>query len=164
MFPRQAFASMLHLFVVFTFFVVGFGFIALPYLPEMRVQVVDFFSHHFETCHVVGLSLLVAAFVLLAGFYALDRGKYLVIKMGAKADVSIVRAAVEECFTRAFSTEMKLGDVQVDRKSEIAIEVSIASLEEDQREELFLRAEQEIGTLLKERFGYRKPFLLIVKE
>jgi len=219
--PRQALASALHIFAALSFFAVGVFFVALPYLPSVRIQVVDFFLVRFEQCSLIGVALLIVALVLLAGFYALDRGRYLVIKMGTAVytnnpegrefdkecalnlsqaqpaakqpnlnklgdgdglqiqrlptqsetdlrgclciDLGIVRQAVEECFNRQFQKKLSLSEVEVGRKSRLEIEISMEPLEESAREELFVRAEKELGALLKERFGYAKPFYLIVR-
>ena len=58
---------------------------------------------------------------------------------------------------------MSLSDVEIARGQRIEIKVSIETLEEDAREELFVKAEEELGILLRNRFGYTKPFDLIVK-
>ena len=71
--PRHALVSALHLFVLFAFFLAGAFFLAVPYLPELRLEVMEFFRDDFETSHLVGVGFLVTAFLLLAGFYALDR-------------------------------------------------------------------------------------------
>ena len=73
--PRQALVSTLHLFVVLAFFVAGFFFVSFSYLPQVKEKI-------FEKSTLIGLGLFVTSLVLLLGFYALDRGRYLVIKMG----------------------------------------------------------------------------------
>jgi hypothetical protein len=154
--PRQALGSTLHLFVVLAFFLAGLFFVSLPYLPEVRAQI-------FEKATVIGLALFITSLVLLLGFYALDRGRYLVIKMGIKTDVNVVRQTVEECIAVHFRKRIFLSDVEMDRKSRIEIRATFASLDENEREALYIEAEKELGILLKERFGYTKPFLLLVK-
>lgn len=161
--PRQAFISVLHLFSVFSFFASGIFFVALPLLPIVRMRVVDFLLIHFEKCSVIGLALLIAGFILLAGFYALDRGRYLVIRMGVFVDLDLVRQAVDECFVKQFQKKISLSEIEVSRKSRIEMRVSIDPVEESAREELFTLAEKELTLLLRERFGYAKPFQLIVK-
>ena len=154
--PRQALASALHLFVVFAFFIAGFFFVCLPYLPEIRVQI-------FEKCTLIGLGLFITSLVLLLGFYALDRGRYLVIRMGISADVNVVRQTVEDCLMKQFPKKIALSEVEIGRRSRIEIKVRMAPLAEEEREELFIEAEKQLGILLRDRFGYSKPFYLIVK-
>ncbi|HSX10191.1 MAG TPA: hypothetical protein VLF94_00525 [Chlamydiales bacterium] len=161
--PRQALASALHLFVVFAFFVAGLFFVCLPYLPETRIQIIDFFSHDFERCTLIGLAFFLTSVLFLLGFYALDRGRYLVIRMGLSADINIVRQTLEECFQHQFSKRIHLNEVEIGRRYRLNITVSLAPLSEEAREDLFIEAEKQLTLLLRERFGYSKPFYLIVK-
>ena len=154
--PRQAFASALHLFVVLAFFLAGFFFVSFPYFPQLKVQI-------FETSTLIGLGLFAIALILLVGFYALDRGRYLVIRMGVSADLGILRQTVEDLFAREFSSRIALADIEIGARSRLEIGISLTPLNEEVREELFIQAERHLGTLLRERFGYEKPFRLIVK-
>ncbi len=154
--PRQALVSTLHLFVVFAFFLAGFVFVALPYLPEVKTQI-------FEQSTLIGLSLFLVALVLLLGFYALDRGRYLVIRMGVFTHVDLIRQTVEDCFARQFPKRISLSDIEIGRKSRLEIRASLAPLDEEAREKLFVEAEKQLTLLLRERFGYVRPFQLIVK-
>lgn len=154
--PRQALASALHLFVVLAFFLGGLFFVSLPYLPQLKTEI-------FEKSTLIGLGLFIASLVLLLGFYALDRGRYLVIQMGVSTDPKIVRQTIEDCFVRQFGKKVSLSDVEVGPKSRLEISVSLAPLDEGAREEIFIEAERHLQVLLKERFGYTKPFRLIVK-
>ncbi len=159
---RQALASLLHLFVVFAFFIAGFFFVALPYLPESRVRVIDFFSLEFEKCTLVGLGFFALSLLLLVGFYALNRGRYLVIQMGVAADLKVVRQTVANALSEQFPKQIALNDVELGARSRLAINVTLAPLEEEAREALFIEAEQHLNTLLRARFGYSKPFYLVV--
>ena len=148
--PRQALVSALHLFVVLAFFIGGFVFIALPYLPEIQMQLI-------EKSTLIGFTLFAASLVLLLGFYALDRGRYLVIQMGTSTDVNVIRQTVEECFERQFPKKIFLSDIEIGKQLEI--HVRMADL--DERE--MAAIEQALSLLLKDRFGYSKPFHFIVK-
>lgn len=154
--PRQALASTLHIFIVLAFFVAGLFFVMLPYLPEIRTEI-------FEKSTLIGLILFITSLVLLFGFYALDRGKYLVIRMGVSVDINLIRQNVEDCIARQFAKKIFLSDVEIGPKSLIEISVSLGPLREDAREELFVEAEKQFTLLLKQRFGYSKPFRLIIR-
>lgn len=160
--PRQALASALHLFAVSAFFAAGLFFVALPYLPETRIQIIDLLSNQFEKCTTIGLGLFLAALVFLLGFYALDRGRYLVIKMGISTDLKIVRQSIEECLAKRFSKKISLREIEVGPRSRLELQVRLAPVDEAAREELFINVEKELSILLQERFGYSKPFHLIV--
>lgn len=161
--PRQALTSTLHLFVIFAFLLAGLFFVSLPYLPQTRIQIIDFFSAQFEKCTLIGLGFFLAALVLLVGFYALNRGRYLVLKMGVAADVNLIRHTVEDCLMRRFPKKISISELEIGRKSRIEMKVKLAPIDEDIREELFIQVEKELGLLLYERFGYSKPFYLIVQ-
>ena len=163
---RQAIASSLHLFAVLAFFAAGFFFFALPYLPELRIRIADILLTRFEFCTPVAFGFLLAALLLLVGFYGLNRGKVLRIEMGrhlASVDSDVIRMTLEECFKKHFPAQISLNDVEVISGKTLEIAVAIAPLDEGMQEELFVNAERALQTLLKERFGYAKPFYLIVK-
>ena len=148
--PRQAFVSAIHLFVVLAFFAAGFIFVALPYLPEIQTQLI-------EQSTLIGFALLVTSLILLLGFYALDRGRYLVIQMGTATDLNVIRQTVEECFDRQFPKQIFLLDIELGKQLEIRARMA------DLDEHAIAAAEQALSILLKDRFGYSKPFHFIVK-
>lgn len=161
--PRHALAAILQLFVVLAFFIAGFFFACLPYLPTTRIELIDFFSNRFEKCTLIGLGFFLTSMLLLVGFYALNRGRYLIIRMGVSTDIHIIRQTLEDCFQRYFPKKITLNEVEIGRKSSLDIKVSLMPLDEEARECLFIEAEKQLAVLLRERFGYSKPFHLIVK-
>ncbi len=161
--PRQALTSALHGFVVFAFFIGGLFFCCLPYLPSVRVQLVDLFSNRMQTCTQIGFWIFLASLVLCLGFYTLNRGRYLRIRMGAFADLHLVRQTIEDCLTRQFPKKISLSDVEMGRKAQLEIRVSLPSLNDEMRTQLFIEVEKALVSLLRERFGYAKPFYLVVK-
>lgn len=158
---RQAFASALHLFVVLGLFMAGLFFVALPYLPASRLQLIDLLTNRFEKCTVIGISFFAVSILFLLGFYALDRGRFLVLRMGISTDLRIVRQTVEDLFARQFSKKLFLKEIAVGPKAVLELNVHLIPLDEFEREELFVQAEKELSALLRERFGYTKPFYLI---
>lgn len=160
---RQALASALHLFVVLAFFLSGLFFISLPYLPRTQVDLIDFFSNQIEKCTQIGMGLFLVAFLFLLGFYALNRGRYLVIEMGISTHIKIIRIAIEDCFAKQFPKKIQLKEIEIGPKSRLELRVNLFPLDEEVREELFIEVEKELTLLLKKRFGYSKPFHLIVK-
>jgi hypothetical protein len=158
---ERAIAAVLHLFVIFAFFTLGLFFVLLPYLPLAQERSAHFLMHRQEDCTLVGILLFAATFVLLIGFLTLNRGRTLRLKMGTEVDAELIRQTLEKYFEA--SPMISLREVQIPSGSRLEIGVSIAPLEEDAREALFVKAEEELQTLLKERFGYSKPFHLVVK-
>ncbi len=159
---RQAIASALHLFVVFAFLIAGLFFVLLPYLPLTRIELIDFLSNRYEDCTKVGMGLFLVALIFLLGFYTLNRGKYLVIKMGVSTDLKVVRQAIEDCFAKQFSKKISLREVEIGPKSHLGFKVHLTPMDEASREELYVQVEKQLGILLQERFGYTQSFHLIV--
>lgn len=162
--PRQALASMLHLFVVFAFFAAGIFFVSLPYLPELRVKVADAILGGYEVCAIVGLGLFAASFLLLVGFYSLNRGHFLRIAMGrhlVEIDAKVIRDTVEDCFKKEFP-KLALQDLEVIWGRKLEISVSLGAVEDE--EALLQKVEENLSQLLRHRFGYKKPFALILRE
>ncbi|HSX25650.1 MAG TPA: hypothetical protein VLE89_01415 [Chlamydiales bacterium] len=162
---RQAVASVLHLFVVFAFFAAGFFFISLPYLPRLKEKVADLFLSESLFCTQLGFGFFVTAFVLLIGFYSLNRGRYLRVSMGkniAEIDVQILSQTIEECFKTHFPKEISLTEVEIPRGASIEIGVKLASIDEKKKKELLIQIEKKLQTLFIQRFGYSKPFHFII--
>ena len=149
--PRQVFAPILHLFILFSFFTGAFFFLAFPYLPHLKEK-------FFEKSPWIGLGLLIASLILLLGFYLLHRGKYLILRGGVSVDLHVVRQTIEDCLSRQFP-KISCRDVELGTKSRIEIRISLKL----ERKEELLQVEKQLGRLLQERFGYLKPFYLIVK-
>lgn len=134
----------------------------------MRVQIAEMLIQSYEKCTHIGIGFLIATLFLTISFYALNRGRYLVIKMGGKnsstANIRVIRKAVEDCFNREFGKQIHLKDLEIGSKSHLDFSVSLTPKEESIREDLYIEVEEHLNTLLKERFGYSKPFNLIVKQ
>jgi len=158
--PKQAIASALHLFVVLAFFVSALVFVLIPYLPLTRMAIIDFFSHRYEQCTQIGMGLMALSLVFLVGFYALNRGKYLVIQMGVSTDVRLIQHVVEEYFNSHFPQKIALKEVTLGPKSSLSF--MVATQEKDQMS-LFVEVETGLSLLLRKRFKYTKPFHLVVK-
>src|SRR4051812_16248876 len=116
---KQAFASILYLFVLSVFFGTGLFFIAVAYLPQIQVLAIDFFAHRAHDSSVVGLSILSLTFLLFLGFHALNPGRYLFLKMGdhtAVLDRKMVQKAVEGVFKdqKIFLKEIDLSGTRLE--------------------------------------------------
>lgn len=163
---RRALASALQIFVVFTFFCAGFFFFCLPFLPEVRFQLSDLLLNNAELCTPVAITFLVAAFILLIGFGGLNRGRFLYIEMGThtvSVEAALIRHSLEECFKTHFPEKVHLSDMEILFGKKIEIGVSMASSDPRDQKEILIAAEKHLQLLLRQRFGYVKPFRLILK-
>ena len=164
---RRALASLLYLLVVSTFFSAGLFFVSLPYLPDVRLQLEFYLLHSFEIFTLIGFGFLAAAVFFFFGFYALSRGRYLVIKMGggnAEVNKRLIQLTIEEWLRTHFSKKLSLINLEIIRGHQLEIGVQLHCTHEQKEEEKLLqRVEQEFQTLLGQRFGYTKPFYLVVR-
>lgn len=159
---RQALLSVLHLFVLFVFFSVGLFFLALPKLPKLHLYIEHLFLQNPSACSLFGVGFSLAGLLLLAGFYGLSRGRYLHFRMGknqTEIEAGVVLQTLEEFLKARFSKEVQLLDVELIR-SKIHIKVSLTA---PHQEETLGRVEKELTPFLRQRFGYTRPFDLIVK-
>jgi hypothetical protein len=145
----------LHLLILLTFFLGALFFSFLPLTFE-RLDLV-------KKAPLIGAGLFLAGLFLLLSFYLLHKGKFFVIKMGVVADVRLIRHTLNECITRQFPDKISLSQVEIGRKSRIEIKVSLQPQERKAKKALLVDAEREFGNLLRDRFGYTKPFYLILK-
>ncbi len=159
---RQALLSILQLFVLFVFFSIGLFFLAIPKLPQFQTYLEHLLLQNREACFQLGLAFCLAGSILLIGFYSLNRGRYLSFRMGknrTEIEVSLVYQTLEEFLKSRFSNEIQLVDVELIRSK---IQIQISSKNSLQKESL-LRIEKEIAPFLRQRFGYKQLFDLIVK-
>lgn len=159
---RSAFLAILHLFTVFSFFAAALFVMAVRYLPNVRMRIVDFLIVDFERCSLIGFMLLLAAAILLLSFYLLEKGSFLVIRMGLSIDLKLVKSAVEECFSRQLCRKVSLLDVEL--ADEMKLEMKVAIQSEEKEEDLLQQTEKELAFMLAKRFGYQKSFALIVAQ
>jgi hypothetical protein len=163
---RSAMRSLLQLFASFSFFAGAIFFFSLPFRPLLRLKISDVLLASPSLCHLVGAFLMAASIVLIGGFYFLSRGRYLRISMGGNPisiDAAAVYKTVEECLKSQFGPQIALSDLYVVRGGKLEIEISLAPSVDPIREEVFAAVQKQLVPLLEEKFGYSKPFNLIVK-
>lgn len=160
---KQAIASSLQLFAVFALIALGLLFFALPYLPEARVRFAQLVLEREEACDQVGIVCLSLGFLFFIGFYGVNRGKELVLKMG-RYPVSVHTDVIEEMLQQRLQKyAVVLQGVEIVNGKRLEISVVLGPIEQARQEVLLKEIEQSLETLLRERFGYFKPFHLHVK-
>ena len=162
--PKSALRSLLQFVCVFSFFTAGLFFVFLPHLPRVREELVQALLKSPGRFTQLGLGILLATLFLTLAFFGLNRGRYLLIKMGVTTNIKLIRHAVEECFYRKFPEKIRLTEIEIGSKAHLNFSVSLSAVDELAREELCQGVEEQLNILLKERFGYSKSFNLIVKK
>lgn len=163
---RRAFASALQIFVVFSFFGMGFFIVALPFLPEVRFQLSEKLLHQTDFFTSAGIVFFLTALFLFMGFYGLNRGRFLYIEMGQhtiSVEEALIRHSLEECFKLHFPQKIRLSQVEILWGKKLEIGVALSSYDEKSQRELLMAVERQLQLLLRQRFGYIKPFSLILK-
>ena len=163
---QRSFISFLQVLVVFIFFGFGLFFFALPFLPEVRFQLSDFLLNEPELCNPAAIIFFAAAFFLLLGFYSFNRSRLLYVEMGshsASVEEALIRHSLEECFKTHFPQKIELSDVEIIGGKTVQIQVSLGSNDIEKQQEMLASAERHLQVLLRQRFGYIKPFYFVLK-
>jgi hypothetical protein len=159
-------ASALQMFVVLIFFSAGLFFFALPFLPEVRFSLSDFFLSDGEDFAKIAIALWSATLLFFIGFYGWNRGRFLYIEMGshtAAVEEALIRHSIEECFKTHFPQTVQLSQVAILWGKKISIEIVFSSKDPKKRKEFLASAEKHLQFLLRQRFGYVKPFSFICR-
>lgn len=167
MFFRQALAGMMQLFAIFVFFAIGFVCVCLPFSPPLRLKLVHILLEDSDCLVWMGLGFFSLTFLLTMGFYGLSKGRFLLLKMGelvTEVDVKILKKTIPPFLSKQFAARVLLIDLDVFKNQELRIGLSIAPMEAKEKEKTLLDAERHLQTLLSERFGYRRPFIVQLKE
>jgi hypothetical protein len=162
----RALASALQGFVVFAFFCAGLFCIALPFLSETRFLLAEILVSECDVCFQIGLIFLGTSLLLLLGFYGANKGSTLYVEMGVHTvsiEKVVIRHSLEECFKRLFPQKIELSDVEIIFGKRLEIEVFLSSTDEKIVKEQLSAAEKHLQFLLRQRFGYTKPFCLILR-
>lgn len=162
---RQAIGSVLQTFVVLTFFGASLFFFFLPSYPHLRFALSQILIDRPDLCIQIALCLLATAFLFFFGFYWINRGYYLVLQMGKNSlaiDEKVLWQTLEPILERKFASRLNLNQVSIERGKRLSFGLEIPPMSEEEKELLLLEAESELEMLLRERFGYRRPFIVQV--
>ncbi len=160
---KQAITSALQALVLLVSFSISAALFALPHYPELRMQLSDVLLRHTELLTQAGFDVLGVSLFLLIGFHWVNRGYYLVLNMGKntlEVDEKIIWQTLAPILEKKFESQLHLQEVTVEKGKRIAFSVQFDSVSEERQEAVLLEAETELETLLRERFGYRRPFLV----
>jgi len=166
-FFRQALIGMMQLLAVFAFFAIGFVCVSLPFFTHLRLQAANILFEESRLLIWVGVAFFSFALLLTLGFFSLSKGRFLLLRMGehtTEIDVRILKKAIPPMLTKQLSGKVRLRDVEVFKNRELRIGLTMAPMEDKEKETILLDAEYHLQTLLSERFGYSRPFIVQLKE
>ncbi len=163
---REAISSTFHLLVVMLCLALaGLSWI-LPFRPDWCLEVIRCLADDHAVLFKVGLGWIFLSLVFALAFFAVGRGKFLNIVMGshrASVERKVLQQVIEAFFREHFKGQVSDVDVAFGLKNSLEIAVDIPSLASLEKAPLLEKAEKGISTLLRERFGYEKPFTLSVR-
>lgn len=160
---KQAISSSLQLFAVFAYLFAGLFLFALPFLPEAKVKLAQLILEQDDACIQAGIVFSSLSFLFFIGFYGVNRGKELTLKMGTHP-VSVHGDIIEEILAERLKKHaVILHAVEIINGKRLEISVSLGAVKQEMQEDLLKEVETSLECLLRDRFGYFKPFHLNVK-
>ncbi|MEN9654146.1 MAG: hypothetical protein RL235_258 [Chlamydiota bacterium] len=164
--PREAIASVLHLFILFLFVMVSASCFALARLPEARLRLAHLVLDEPETLTEIGVALLIVTVLIGVAFWGLERGRLLILKKGKPSvavDVELVRQTLAEILKKESPLSVAVLKVSVGRQGRLEIGLHTGKADPLKEPELIAQVERSFETILKSRFGYVKSFSLFLK-
>lgn len=156
--------SALHFFIVFFILTVGLFFFVLPYVPHLRIFLINSLLESLEFYQILGATLIGGSFLLLLALYFINRRRFFQIEMeGLKIEVeeSLISEMVSNYWKGRFPNQEPYADVVIHGKQSLEVFVT---LPEEKEEGFFEEIQKELGTLLARQFGYQKPFTVNLVE
>ena len=137
----------------------------LPSRVDWRFQGIEWLEKNPEAFYAGAAFFAAIAFVFLLGFYGVGRGQYLRLHMKPREvfiDVKLLEHALEACVKEHFPLEIYGASVAVAAKERLEVAFDFAPLDPKEKEETLRKAEEQLGILLRDRFGYTKPFTMVL--
>ena len=163
---KEAITSALHLLVILFCFGLSIFSLALPFRPDLRLVGATWLQEAPQQLYWIGGYFALAGLFFLSSFYLLGRGKVLRISMGTPGityDRKILKCIVNEFFANHFPQTALKAEVAFLPKEELEFSMEFPPLKEEEQKELLESIEQKLTVLLRDRFGYEKPFTLALK-
>ena len=162
---REAVASALHLLVIGSFFALALFLFFLPSRPDWRVAAVEWLLEQPGQFYWLAAAFAAMGCLFMLGFYGIGRGRFLRLLMKphmAIVDAKLLKQVIEECFRIHFPRQVRGADIAVISKQRLDVVVDLLPLEENRQPRLMREMEKQLSYLLRERFGYTRPFILSI--
>jgi hypothetical protein len=156
-------ASVLHLFVSMIFLSAGALLLGLFVFEPGRLKLAEALIAEPEYLVVAGAAVLSLGVFLVLGFYLAHRGKFLVVRMGERkvvVDAKVIASTLRPLFHKQFGRRLDLMSVEIGAKGQLEIALRLAP--QVDAEQTLTILEVELQNLLAERFGYKRPFKLVL--
>ena len=162
---KEAIVSCLHLLILFFFFAFACFWFALPHMPEWQMQGLHFLSEGCRGSGYMALGCLGCALLLWIGFYGFGPHKWLRLQMGShltSVEIPVVQQTVAAFFREHFPEQVNLQKITFLKGNRVEMAIACFAKTPQEQKALLKQMEQGLQVLFKERFGYTKPFYLVV--
>ncbi|MCH9630947.1 MAG: hypothetical protein S4CHLAM37_09580 [Chlamydiia bacterium] len=159
--------SVVHLFVVLFIIAAGIFFIMLPSLSSFRVNLASLLTEGSAFFVKLGIAFLSFGFLLLTGFYFLNRKKYLKLKMGCGKtliDEAIIKDYLKNYWQEVFPGQEVQSDIILHFPQKLEIIAQLPKIKEEEKDTLLARVQNELGVILARKLGYEKEFFLTIND
>jgi hypothetical protein len=159
----QALISAIHLVLVFLILGVGAFLVSLPWAPFFCYLFANLLIYSPEILFAGGVFFLLIGLLMLFGFYAIYKQRYLRIKMlpyPFEINPNLLTKYFHEYFLKTFPGKSFQFDVEVLSKQRLEITLLSPPMLADEIEPFLKKIEKEIGKILSHEFSYHKEFVL----
>lgn len=153
------------------FFILSLGalFVAISSYPHVRFILTSFLhSPKVDNLFYIGVTTLGLGVLLVIGLYFLGRKKTFQVQMQClKTDIDkeIIREYVSVYWKGIFTGSHRKVDVALHPGGRLEIISEIPKFsQEEEREEMLFKIQNELGAVLARRLGYEKEFILTLSE
>lgn len=134
---------------------------ALPWAPQVRFKLAAFLDRT-DLFLPLGLMITFLGFILLVGFYWMNRKRYYQVAMKAKIEEDLILKILTAYWKKVFPEHDLTTDVFIHRNQKIEFIVEVPTLQAKEQKSMLNKVEAEVGHLLAEQLGYKREFLLTV--
>jgi hypothetical protein len=138
----------------------------LPIRLDWRLEVIGWLDAAPEPFYWIGAACFGLGLFFVTAFFCIGRGRYLRLSMtphSAVVEAKLIEQAIREVVKIQFPHQVSGVDVAVHSKERLEVAIDLEPLEERKREQMLAQAEGALKLLLRERFGYKRPFTLFVR-
>lgn len=154
---QEAVTSAVHLLVVLSYIILGCFATILPSRLDWRITIIRWLDTCPENFYTIAAVCAGIGLFFLFCFYGVGRGRFLRVAMKphrVAVDMKLLEQTISDYLKTDFPF-IKGANVVVTSSKRLEI-----GLQAEQQMELPQELERGLGTLLRERFGYREPFTL----
>jgi len=140
----------------------GAFLIGLANAPQLRSAIASLFLEKSNLFTLLGSVFLVIGFLLLIGFYSMQRGKYLRVEMKDRkmqVDIGVVKDYVASYWKTLYPDQDTHTEVWIYPDQKIELSFQIPNLPFEEQQVVLEKIEKDLGDLLAKKLGYDREFV-----